>query len=107
MKVKFARDPLLAMDELKMLHRALLGCAATPEKFREFCRAHPEYKGGIPLFVGDYLANIRVFMAHENGLEKFRRAMDLPPLYLEALLTYVKRFPLDSPRPGEVRLTQS
>jgi hypothetical protein len=87
-------DPYSAFEELKCLHRKYR-IAATSEEFRTFMEDNPDYKGGIPLFVNDFILNFRYFSVRQPELMQWWVSRH-PQDYIEAIGRYVTQFPLDS-----------
>jgi len=87
-------DPISAMRELEDLHR-MYYVAATVDEWVEYRKSHPDYAGGMPLFVEDNLAHCR-FVTSKYGEEKYHELFRaIPDAYRNSLLDYVRQFPMD------------
>jgi hypothetical protein len=101
LKINLSPDPILAMDQVKAAHR-LFYVAATPDEYLEWKKDHPDSKDGLPLFVDDYIGHCR-YMTSKYSEEDFHKCFEsVAPYYRAVLLEYVRRFPMDTPKPGEV-----
>ena len=94
-------DPYTALREIEDLHRKYW-VAASPHEYRDYRKAHPEYTGPMPHFVRDNITNIR-YLLGVWGIDHVREGhlKDFPPDYSEALLDYIRLFPIDPPHPDE------
>ena len=101
-------DPYTALEHLKELHGKRF-VAADKEEWDLYVEAYPDEarKISMPPFVVDMIGHFRYFTSGEFGKEEnqkyFKMFVEgLPVDYVEALLAYIERYPMDTPLEGEV-----